>query len=343
MNKTAAILLLCFVSALTDFAALAVDIPTVLQGKSGKDLAVAIRNYCAPTSYLGSEYGESGIWCAFRTTDINSDGTIIDRYSTARPVFPPDNCSPVPSMVIDRIVATSWYSLFSDLAKLVEFDLYNVIPADAAVATHKKNYPPGIVEIADYDNGTWKAGKGFIFGIEANMYEPADEYKGDFARAILYVTAVYPCKLWDNLGTNFFDDNDFPTLNDYSRQLLLKWHSDDPVSDIERRRNDAVETIQGNRNPFVDYPHLTDHIWGDKADEEFIIDNEPHPLKPSYRLHDDAIDLVSPHIPADAIWSIDGIPATKKSYKPTELGPGSHELRFNSSNFSGKIIIVITQ
>ena len=54
--------------------------------------------------------------------------------------------------------------------------------------------------------------------------------------------------------------------------LLLAWSEADPVDDVERERNEAVSGIQGNRNPFVDYPQLASYIWGDSTDYAFYID-----------------------------------------------------------------------
>lgn len=341
MSTINRILILLVISS--SFSANASDIPLYLQGKSGAALAGAIYENCRPQHYVGGLYGNGGAWEAFRTTDADNNGKVIDRYSTKRRDFALDGVSPTPEMTTDCIVNQEWWKIDGSRAQGVELDLYNLIPCDAAVPSNKKNYPPGIVTKPSYQNGTWKSGIGTISEVEVNFYEPANEYKGDFARAIMYVALVYPCSLWSNLGENFFDDNTFPTLNAYSRRLLLEWHAADPVSDIERTRNNAIEAIQGNRNPFVDYPEIVDHIWGDKADESFEIPDEPHPLKASYSINEKSIDLVSPYVPEGAVWTIDGKTVEGKSVKPADLGIGTHELRFTSPLKRGKLKIRVTE
>ncbi|MDE5574981.1 MAG: endonuclease, partial [Bacteroidales bacterium] len=51
-------------------------------------------------------------------------------------------------------------------------------------------------------------------------------------------------------------------FSEWSKELLLKWHRQDPVSEKETQRNDSVFVLQGNRNPFIDYPELVEKIWG---------------------------------------------------------------------------------
>ncbi|HAP30013.1 MAG TPA: hypothetical protein DCR26_07805, partial [Porphyromonadaceae bacterium] len=46
--------------------------------------------------------------------------------------------------------------------------------------------------------------------------------------------------------------------------LLMKWHREDPVSQKEIDRNEEVYRIQANRNPFIDYPELAEHLWGNR-------------------------------------------------------------------------------
>lgn len=123
--------------------------------------------------------------------------------------------------------------------------------------------------------------------ISDKVYEPKDEYKGDIARAIMYMVIryattdqckvgsgtgnLYPVTAWSgssncglmfsgSLSTNY-------GLSAYGKALLLKWHRNDPVSAKEIARNDGVAAKQGNRNPFIDYPCLAEYLWGNKAGE----------------------------------------------------------------------------
>ncbi|MDD7304260.1 MAG: endonuclease [Prevotellaceae bacterium] len=112
------------------------------------------------------------------------------------------------------------------------------------------------------------------YGGDSRLFEPANEYKGDFARMYLYVVCAYEGELeWK---VNYMFDSDaqrHTTIKDWARDLLLKWHRQDPISDKERARNNAVESIQNNRNPFIDYPELVEYIWGNKSSENFSLTN----------------------------------------------------------------------
>ena len=82
-----------------------------------------------------------------------------------------------------------------------------------------------------------------------------------------------------------FTENEWLTLNKWSIDMLLRWAREDPVSDKELRRNDAVYAIQNNRNPFIDNPELIEYIWGDKAGMPYSpADPDPEDPDPSARL-----------------------------------------------------------
>jgi endonuclease I len=44
--------------------------------------------------------------------------------------------------------------------------------------------------------------------------------------------------------------------------LLLKWHKENPVNLYEKHRNAAIQDLQGNRNPFIDYPERAKEMLG---------------------------------------------------------------------------------
>ncbi|MCK9537347.1 MAG: endonuclease, partial [Bacilli bacterium] len=46
--------------------------------------------------------------------------------------------------------------------------------------------------------------------------------------------------------------------------VLLRWNKEDPVDNFERNRNEVIYGYQNNRNPFIDYPHFADLIWGEE-------------------------------------------------------------------------------
>ena len=80
------------------------------------------------------------------------------------------------------------------------------------------------------------------------VFEPIDVFKGDFARTYFYMVTRYDVSSWTS------DNLDGDGLSDWTLSLLLEWHYDDPVSQKEIDRNNAVYAIQNNRNPYIDHP-----------------------------------------------------------------------------------------
>jgi uncharacterized repeat protein (TIGR02543 family) len=92
----------------------------------------------------------------------------------------------------------------------------------------------------------------------SNSYEPRDEVKGDIARILFYMDIMY-----DFLTLVEFEGNEeagYYEMGDLS--TLIEWHENDPVDDFEMNRNNVIESIQGNRNPFIDHPEFVNKIWG---------------------------------------------------------------------------------
>lgn len=95
----------------------------------------------------------------------------------------------------------------------------------------------------------------------SSSFEPRDEDKGDVARMMFYMATRYESEDGVDLELNDSVGNGSkPYIGRIS--YLLKWHLEDPVDDREISRNEAVYKLQGNRNPYIDYPDLVEKIWG---------------------------------------------------------------------------------
>ncbi|MBR5843996.1 MAG: endonuclease [Bacteroidaceae bacterium] len=215
------------------------------------------------------EYGGKGTWVVFRESDRRDNGTVWDMYSNVVRYF--QSSGATPGMNIEHSVPKSWWG--DDYPYTVDgsFDLHHLVPADADANSAKSNYIIGeVTGTVKFDNGVSKVG--YNDQKRLNVFEPADEYKGDFARMYMYFVTCYQDYVWRSNGTNMFITGSYPTLNDYSQELLLKWHRQDPVSKKELDRNNAVYSFQYNRNPFIDYPQIAEYIWGDSTEYVFNFD-----------------------------------------------------------------------
>lgn len=108
-----------------------------------------------------------------------------------------------------------------------------------------------------------KLGTSTFAGYSGKVFEPVDEYKGDFARTYFYMAACYNDRI-SSWNSDMLAHNNYPVFSSWAVNLLLKWHRQDPVSEKERKRNDAVYAHQRNRNPFIDHPEMAEYIWGNK-------------------------------------------------------------------------------
>lgn len=158
-------------------------------------------------------------------------------------------------------------------------DLHHLYPSEMAANSAKSNYPLGRVQgTPTFDNGVSRVGRGMESGGAAYVFEPADEYKGDFARTYFYVVTAYMGTKWKY--TYMTSQDGWPGLRPWAVDLLLEWHRNDPVSSKEKDRNEAVESYQANRNPFIDYPVLAEYLWGDRIGEPFVASAADNPDGP---------------------------------------------------------------
>ena len=257
---------------------------TAIDGKSGSNLRDALYDITKVGPANGHSY--NNLWTAYKTTDvypsdsIGKAGKIWDMYSNVLFTVGTNQCGSYSNVGDcynrEHSLPKSW---FND-ANPAYYDLGHIVPTDGKVNGQRSNYPFG--ECASgtrLTNGTKKSlgklGTSTFTGYTSigTVFEPDDIYKGDFARMYFYMVVRYKPGNTNNVnlaakgdGTKMFNSTDDNYgLTDYSVALLLKWHRQDPVSQKEIDRNNGMQTVQNNRNPFIDYPELVEYLWGNNA------------------------------------------------------------------------------
>lgn len=256
------------VSALTVAAAVPTGYYQSLENKSGAELLTALTALSQPETIVSYGGGTKGTWASFVNTDvrlINGREAWWDMYSNNIVYLPTYD-----AMNIEHCVPNSWWGG----QKTNPYkDLFHLNPSDAIANGYKSNHPLGEVSKATYDNGVIRVGTpAGEAGGSGTVFEPADEYKGDFARAYMYVFVTYAQNSWDGnkYPYMFTLSGTTATLQPWAAQLLLKWSEEDPVDSKEQQRNEAIFLEQGNRNPFIDMPALADYVWGARKNQKFV-------------------------------------------------------------------------
>ena len=235
-----------------------------VSGKKGADNILNALNTCISKNYKEISY--KALEPHYLNTDFYSD-TLWDMYSTCH--FDYEDANKAQKQVCDgwnkeHVCCQSWLGSGPMVS-----DLFNVYPTDARINNLRSNYPYGVVStFSGFSGDPDKHGLGKLGSSKAGVgtvYEPDDRYKGDFARTFFYMVARYRSNVLNSgNGSRMFSSN--PTnLTTYALNFLLQWHRNDPVSEKEIDRNQAVYGEQNNRNPFIDYPDLVEYIWGDKV------------------------------------------------------------------------------
>ncbi len=145
----------------------------------------------------------------------------------------------------EHTVPQSWFDKQSPMVS----DAFHIFPTDTFVNSERSDYVFGEVSNGKtYGNLT----------VGSEVVEIADEYKGDIARVYFYMATTYQskCGSWKKVFTN-----SYPHINTTTLKMFLQWANNDPVSEREILRNNAIFKHQGNRNPFVDKPGLAAIIF----------------------------------------------------------------------------------
>lgn len=214
-----------------------------------------------------------GIWDAVKSTDRRDDGYVWDMYSDnpagTNPynyTFGTDQCGNYGQegdcYNREHSFPRSWFNDNSPM----DTDLNHIFPTDGYVNGKRANYPFGETDSPSWtsQNGS-RLGASSVSGFSGTVFEPIDEYKGDFARAHLYMAVRY---YGEDSSWDYTDMTDKSQPKEWALAMLLRWHADDPVSQKETNRNNEVFKLQANRNPFIDDPGFADKIWGSGTGSE---------------------------------------------------------------------------
>jgi len=207
-----------------------------------------------------------GIWNAFYTTDDRADGKVWDTYSNCDFTFGTDQdagsggTSECQYYNREHSFPRYW---FGGEVDPMNTDLFHIMPTDKYVNNRRGNLEYGEVSTPTetFDNGS-KIGPNTFGSYTGTVFEPIDEYKGDFARNYFYMATRYENLIQNWPGCAMLDGSSNKCFSDWALDMLKEWHINDPVSQKEIDRNNAVYAIQDNRNPFIDHPEFVASIWG---------------------------------------------------------------------------------
>lgn len=180
-------------------------------------------------------------------------------------------------------------------------DQHNLYPArQSNVNDVRCNYPLGEVETVEFE---FLEGK---LGLDINgdrVYEPQDSHKGRAARALMYMATCYsqPGDLFSFTRPIGNTCSGTPITNGQDQNIIKKWHFMYPPDNFDVARNDFLDSLQQNRNPFVDNvdyacyidfntltkidnPPSPCYTTGIKETEDFNLNLFPNPSNGNFRI-----------------------------------------------------------
>jgi len=270
---------LCLLLALLTNA-LAAQIPSgYYSTATGTGAALKTQLYNIIKNHTTRTYDQ--LWTDFQSTDKKADGKVWDIYTdipAGTPVytftFITEQCGSYTNegdcYNREHSFPKSWFGVASGQENSVPMgtDLFHLYPTDGKVNGMRSNYPYGKVGTASYtsSNGS-KLGNCTYSGYTGIVFEPIDEYKGDVARSYFYMVTRYENLVasWeknDADGDAVLNGTAFPAFETWFLNMLGEWSAADPVSAKETARNNAIYSLQGNRNPYIDHPEYVYSVWG---------------------------------------------------------------------------------
>lgn len=231
------------------------------EGKKGDELKAALHQIIK--GHTDFTYSYSKNIFKYVDEDVTTPNNVILLYTQRSEEW--DNTGSGGDYINREHVWAKSHGGFSGIRPM-DSDVHNLHPADASVNMRRSN--------KDFDNvtgGSEDVESGSFYN--RTSWEPADVAKGAVARTILYMAVRYEGTdgEMDLEAVDAVDTSSEPEHGKLS--TLLQWNRDFPPTALERRRNDRIQEVQGNRNPFVDNPEFADLIWGGKENAAMKVAN----------------------------------------------------------------------
>lgn len=246
-------------------------------GLSGYALKTALHNIINNHT----SQGYSAIWTFYNSHELDyyyeNDGKILDIYSENPTGADPFEYTKSTNQCGTYSGEGSCYnrehsfpkSWFGGTIEPMNSDVHHIFASDGYVNGRRSSFPYGEVGSATYtsSNGSKLGSARSGLGYSGTVFEPIDEFKGDLARAHFYMATRYEDRIagWESIssyGNAVMNGTSNQAFETWALNMLISWHNADPVSQKEIDRNNAAQTHQGNRNPFVDHPEYVGLIWG---------------------------------------------------------------------------------
>ena len=287
MKSRSTLLLFLFLFLAAAHAQIPAGYYNTATGKTGEVLRAALRdittNGHVKITYTSSSFD---IWDAYAVTDVRSapiDTIVWDMYSdipSGTPLYTftiiTDQCGNASGegdcYSREHCMPNSWWGGLDNASNPQYTDLHHLFPADQYVNMKKSNNI-----VAQTSNPTWTSSNGSKLGpctypgYTGTVFEPINEYKGDFARAYFYLATRYMNSLstwvtsYPSYDSKYIINTTGGNYKQWYIDMLLAWNNSDPVSQKEIDRNNAVYPIQHNRNPFIDHPEYVAAVWAPDA------------------------------------------------------------------------------
>lgn len=250
--------------------------------------------------HLAQDNGYSGLYTTYLTSDrdnyFENNQTLLDMYSE-NPTGPDayeytyginqDNgtggTAEGQKYNREHIIPQSVFNS----ADPMKNDAHFVVPSDKFVNAQRGSFPFGRVQNANYTstNGSKRGNNtnsGYSAGYTGEVFEPIDEFKGDIARMYFYFATRYESQI-SGWSYAMFNGTSNKAFNQTFLNILYQWHVQDPVSQREIDRNNALYARQNNRNPYIDNPAYVANVWSSALslssfEQEYAINLYPNPI-----------------------------------------------------------------